>query len=179
MNKMADLIAPIDARQEHTVEAETAMWVAKAETIFERKFAPVEVRFDLSGSSAGMFKASGRHCHIRYNPWLFAKYFAENLSATVPHEVAHYVIHRVYGMQQVKPHGDEWHTLMAAFGADATVTCSFDMAGIPQRRQQRHLYRCECMEHELSTRRHNTVLAGRGSYVCRRCNTELHRGGWG
>lgn len=167
------MIEPIDSGQEQHVELRTAKWVERAERVFRRSFAPVEVRFDLSGSSAGMFQVSGKRCHIRYNPWLFAKYFEENLDGTVPHEVAHYIVHRVYGMKRTRPHGEEWRALMKAFGADPTVTCSFDMTGIPQRRQQRHKYRCDCMEHELSTRRHNTVASGRGQYLCRRCKSPL------
>jgi SprT protein len=168
------MIEPIGAAEQATVVALTAHYVARAESIFTRKFAPVDVHFDLPGGSAGMFKVHGKSCWIRYNPWLFAKYFDDNLDGTVPHEVAHYIIHKVYDLRRVRPHGREWLALMHQFEADAAVTSDFDLTGIPQRRQRRFAYRCDCRSHELSTRRHNTVLRGKGRYHCVKCKGELN-----
>jgi len=120
-----------------------------------------------------MFMLKGRECLIRYNPWLFSKYFTENLEGTVPHEVAHYIVHRTHGMRRTRPHGPEWKAVMAGFDADDSVTSDFDLQGIPQRRQRRYAYRCLCMDHELSARRHNTIASGKGRYQCRKCDGEL------
>jgi SprT protein len=167
------MIEPIDAAQQAEVIALTADYVARAESIFRREFDPVDVLFDLPGGSAGMFKMHGKCCWIRYNPWLFAKYYVENLDGTVPHEVAHYVIHRVYGMRRVRPHGQEWLALMHKFEADPAVTSNFDLTGIPQRRQRRFAYRCDCRTHELSARRHNTLQRGQAGYQCIKCKAAL------
>lgn len=171
------MVEPIGDFQQDQVEQMTEHFIARAETIFKRSFDRVPVLFDLSGRAAGMFKVVGRRRCIRYNPWIFGKYFEENLHDTVPHEVAHYIVHEVYGGRSVKPHGQQWQNLMARFGADAGVTFDLDLAGIPQRRQRTHSYRCACRSHEVSTTRHNRVIKGAGRYHCRNCNGPLQYAG--
>jgi len=167
------MIEPIGEQRRSLVREETGRFIDLAQELLERRFEPVPIHFDLRGNAAGMFKVNRRERWIRYNPWLFAKYFNENLQGTVPHEVAHYIVHEVYGSRRVKPHGVEWQALMDAFGADPEVTFRLDMEGIPRRRQRSHPYRCPCREHEISTTRHNRVLAGRGEYCCRSCGGKL------
>jgi SprT protein len=170
---VSDDVAPIDAAGRQRVVAETARFITRGEALFEQRFRPVVVRFDLSGATAGMYRIEGRRSCIRYNPWLFGKYFEDNLRATVPHEVAHYLVHQVFGWGKVKPHGAEWRAVMAWFGADPSVTCNYDLQGIPRRRQRTHPYRCACREHLISTTRHNRVQHGTGAYRCSYCRTDL------
>ncbi|MEP5762937.1 MAG: SprT-like domain-containing protein [Halieaceae bacterium] len=167
------MIEPIDKPQQQLVTDHSLSYIKLAGELLGRRFDPVAIDFDLMGSSAGMFKLERRHCRIRYNPWLFAKYFEENLQGTVPHEVAHYIVHCLYGLHRVRPHGEEWRAIMQAFDADASVTGDYDLSGIPQRRQRRFDYRCDCREHQLSTRRHNLIERGKGRYQCRLCSAEL------
>lgn len=167
------MIEAIGDERRAEVVAATEHYIALAETRLERHFERIPVAFDLSGRSAGMFRAEGRRCWIRYNPWIFAKYYAENLTGTVPHEVAHYIVHELYGVRRVRPHGDQWRQVMALFGADPEVTFDRDLSEIPQRRQRSHRYRCHCREHALSTTRHNRASSGRGRYHCRYCRSEL------
>lgn len=167
-------IEPLGAAGRRQVVAHTERYLRLAERLFERSFEPVPVLFDLRGSSAGMFRAAGRDCWIRYNPWIFAKYFEENLQGTVPHEVAHYVVHAMHRRRRaVKPHGVEWRAVMDAFGADPGVTFQLDLAGIPQRRQRTHTYRCDCRTHQLSTTRHNRIQRDGVWYHCRYCSGPL------
>ncbi len=123
-----------------------------------------------------MFRVRGNEACIRYNPWIFGKYFQENLMNTVPHEVAHFIVHEVYGLQRIRPHGRQWQALMVQFGVDPRVTFDLDLTGIPQRRQRRYRYLCGCTEHALSSTRHRRVLAGTGRYQCRRCGQTLSAG---
>ena len=167
------MIDPIGNTEQQSVIDETARYISMAENFSGRQLQPVPVYFDLKGSSAGMFRIKGGESRIRYNPWLFAKYFEENFASTIPHEVAHYVVHCLHGLHRVRPHGREWREVMAAFGADDSVTGDFDMTGIPGRRHRRFRYRCGCREHEVTTRRHNTMLRGRGRYECKLCRQEL------
>ena len=167
------VIEPIGVQQQGQVRKRTEYFIACAEDVFEQRFRRVPVRFDLSGTTAGMFRLHGRRGEIRYNPWIFAKYFEENLRDTVPHEVAHYIIYAVFGDHGVKPHGPEWRDLMTVFGADPEVTFNMDLEGIPQRRQRTHPYHCGCRLHELSSTRHNRVQRRRGQYQCRVCNGTL------
>jgi SprT protein len=167
------MIEPIGSTEQQRVVTETARYISMAENLYHRQFPLVPVYFDLSGTSAGMFKIKGKENQIRYNPWLFSKYFDKNFASTIPHEVAHYIVHRLHGLHRVRPHGPEWKTVMAAFGADASVTGDFDMSDIPTRQHRRFNYRCDCREHQVSTRRHNAVQRGRARYACRLCNGEL------
>ena len=165
------MIEPIGIAEEKRVVAETARYISMAEKLYARQFPAVPVYFDLTGTS--MFRIKGKESRIRYNPWIFAKYFDENFFGTIPHEVAHYIVHRLYGLHRVRPHGPEWRSVMADFGADDCVTGNFDLSGIPTRQHRRFRYRCGCREHHITTRRHNKVQAGRDRYECRRCLGEL------
>ncbi|KZX60618.1 metallopeptidase (SprT family) [Halioglobus sp. HI00S01] len=171
------MIEPIDQSRREQVLERTEHFIIEAEAALERPFDRIPVRFDLRGTTAGMFRADGRQREIRYNPWIFAKYWDVNLHGTVPHEVAHYIVHEVYGPRRVKPHGQEWQALMHYFGADPEVTFKLDLEDIPQRRQRTHPYRCDCRDHQISTTRHNRMLKGAGQYLCRYCNGPLRYAG--
>ena len=82
-------------------------------------------------------------------------------------------MYEVYGRRRIKPHGSQWQALMSQFGADAGVTFNMDLAGIPQRSQKTHPYRCDCRTHDVSTTRHNRVKRGSGRYHCRFCDGQL------
>lgn len=110
---------------------------------------------------------------IRYNPYLFAKYFADNLATTVPHEVAHYICYRQYAPARVRPHGKEWQHIMQLFGVTAERTCNYDLSGIPTRQQKRHAYACRCTDYAFTTRRHNMVVNGKRYYLCRKCGETI------
>jgi len=173
------VVDPIDELQQARVREATSHFILVAESLLGRAFEPPPVLFDLCGRAAGMFKVVGQDCWIRYNPWIFGKYFEENLRDTVPHEVAHFIVHRLYGCRRVKPHGPEWQALMEAFGADPGVTFDLDISGVPQRRQRSHRYLCDCREHKVSSTRHNRVLGGRATYQCRSCRGKLVYAGRG
>lgn len=166
-------VRPIDAQQRRQVVAATEAWIDRAGQLLGLSLAPVPVLFDLRGATAGMFRARGRECWIRFNPWIFAKHFDDNLHVTVPHEVAHYAVHCQRHRRRVRPHGPEWQRVMRGFGLPPEVTFKLDLAGVPVRRQQRHAYRCACRDHEVSTVRHKRMLEGRARYLCRYCDAPL------
>ena len=134
------MVQPIGSTERRQVEQRTEDYILLAEAIFGRRFDRVPVLFDLKGRSAGMFKSIGKRRLIRYNPWIFAKYFEENLRDTVPHEVAHYIVHELYPRRSTKPHGAAWKSLMTKFDADPGVTFDLDLDGVPQRSQRTHRY---------------------------------------
>lgn len=164
---------PISQPQRAQVVAATDAWIERAAQLVDLPLAPVPVLFDLGGTSAGMFRAQGRDCWIRFNPWIFAKHFQDNLHFTVPHEVAHYAVHCQRHRRRVRPHGPEWQQVMRGLGLPPEVTFKLDLSGIPVRRQQRHAYRCACREHEVSTVRHKRMREGRARYLCRYCDAPL------
>lgn len=167
------MIEPIDLARQAEVRSETERYIAQATQLLEYPFSSIPVHFDLSGTTAGMFKVFGDQCCIRYNPWIFAKYFHENMTGTVPHEVAHYIVHVLFPRKRTKPHGAEWQAVMSAFDADPGVTFDLDLSGVPQRRQRSHPYNCGCQEHAVSTTRHNRMQKSRAVYLCRQCNGPL------
>lgn len=159
--------------QRRRVCSATTECLQRAERLFDLEHRPIPVIFDLSGRAAGMYRVRRRQAVIRYNPYILARYFDHGLQATVPHEVAHYITDRLYGLARVRPHGREWRAVMLALGAEPRASACLDLSGLPQRRQRRFTYRCDCATHHLSTCRHNRIAAGRARYHCRGCGAEL------
>lgn len=167
------IIEPIDTQARQSIIAATEKYICLASDFFKRSFEVIPVSFGLKGRAAGMYRVRKGRREIRYNPHLFAKYFADNLARTVPHEVAHYIAHELYGLGKVRPHGKEWQAIMQRFGVDACRTCDYDLEGIPVRKYQRHVYQCRCTTHELGSRRHKQAQRGRTQYFCKSCKGKL------
>ncbi|MES1925871.1 SprT-like domain-containing protein [Salinisphaera sp. T31B1] len=153
----------------------TAYWIERARTIFEvgpRRLPVPDVRFDLKGRAAGqaVFARRSRQIHIRINAALLASHPHEMLDDTVPHEVAHVVVFRLYG-RRAKPHGHEWKTLMRAFGVDPAPCHT--LPAEPSRQLKRFRYECGCDEPAwLTSIRHKRARQGT-DYICRRCGQTL------
>ena len=174
-------IEAIDSTRQQQVVNLTHIYIKRAAEIFKREFALIPVRFDLSGRAAGMFKVSGESRWIRYNPFIFSKYYEQNIDVTIPHEVAHYVVDKIYGhgrsslfsSRRIRPHGPEWKNVMREFGADASATFSLNLDGLPVRTYRQYLYVCGCREHQLGSRRHMRLSRKQTQYRCRYCGEEL------
>lgn len=168
-----ELVEPISCRRQQQVCTATGEIIRRAGRIYNHVFPMIPIRFDLKGRAAGMYRVHNNNRLIRYNPYLFAKYFDDNIATTVPHEVAHYVVDILYGATRVRPHGNEWQQVMLALGAEPMATGNYDLSGIPIRRQQRHSYQCACTRHSISTARHNKILRGKAHYYCRNCKSQI------
>jgi SprT protein len=166
------MVEPIGAEQKSRILDATGSYINQAGRAFSRVFPEIPVLFDLQGTRAGMYKVRRQHRVIRYNPWLFAGYYAENLAVTVPHEVAHYIADMMYGLKSIRAHGREWRSIMSLFQADDSVTADFDLTGIPCRIYKRLPYACACQTHNLTRIRHNRIRQGM-RYCCRKCGCEL------
>lgn len=162
----------ISQQQREDVAQATDAWVEKASALFNQSFQTIPVTFDLKGRTSGMFCIRHNRQWIRYNPWIFAKYFEESLATTVPHEVAHYVCYQLHG-QNHKPHGQEWKHVMRSFAVPADATCKLDIRDIPQKRLKRYPYQCRCSQHQLTSIRHNRIARGLTSYRCPKCQSTL------
>jgi len=182
MNQATTIITPLSAEQQQKVIAQTQYYIKQSLDLFNLKDKTVTITFDLKGRSAGMYRvkqSKGRifarqQREIRYNPYIFSKYYADNYTTTIPHEVAHYVTDILYGLKNIKPHGREWKAVMQAFEADASVTANYDLSGIPLKKQSLFTYQCECREHQLSSIRHNKIKKQRYQYYCNFCKQALH-----
>lgn len=167
------LIEPINFQCQQQVRIATGDVIRRARRIYSHDLPMIPVQFDLKGRAAGMYRVHGKNRVIRYNPYLFAKYFDDNINTTVPHEVAHYVVDVLYGAHRVRPHGTEWQQVMLALGVEPSVTGNYDLSGVPVRRQHRHSYQCACSVHQISTARHNKIQHGKARYYCRNCKSQL------
>ncbi len=167
------LIAPIAEAQRQLVVQATAACLARAEALYQRRFPEIPIHFNLRGRAAGMYRVYRGSRLIRYNAHIFAKYFADGLAQTVPHEVAHYVTDLLYGLRKVRPHGSEWRRIVVDLGGTARATADYDLSGIPRRRQALYEYRCACTQHQIGARRHARVQRGEGTYLCRHCRSTL------
>ncbi len=166
-------ILPINAMQQKNVITLVDNYIECATNLFQKKFPPINVLFDLKGRAAGMYKIDKGSKKIRFNPYHFAKHPEENFTETIPHEVAHYIIDQLYGIRNVRPHGKEWQSLMLKFGVEPKRTFSYSLDGIPTRTHKRHTYTCGCMQFEITTRRHNMIQQGKAKYSCRQCGDKI------
>ena len=181
MKQSPSIIPPLSAEQRQEVVNETRAYIEQASDLFNLKDKPVEISFNLKGRSSGMYRIKysksrifvRQQREIRYNPYIFSKYFEDNYATTIPHEVAHYVTDIIYGLKNIKPHGREWKAVMHAFGADASVTANYDLSGIPIKKQSLFTYQCACREHQLTSIRHNKIKKRRYQYYCNVCKQTL------
>ena len=183
MTDTPSTIQPLSTEKQQLVIEETQACIDRATSLFKVKNTGVEISFNLKGRTAGMYRVKRKIIQhkreIRYNPFIFSKYFDDNFKTTIPHEVAHYISDLIYGLRNIKPHGKEWKIIMRAFGADSTVTANYDLSGIPLKKQTLYTYQCSCREHQLSSIRHNRIKKNRGQYYCRLCKQKLHEYGNG
>jgi SprT protein len=163
-------VSPLQQR----TERETRRLLQQAMRAFGRTVPAVEIRFDLTGRSAGMIRLPARESPvIRYNRLLMEENRDAFIAQTVPHEVAHLVARCVFG-RAIRPHGREWRKVMDFFGVEARRCHEFDVSRAATRRLKRFTYSCGCRRHQLSSIRHNRVLAGQ-RYHCTGCGELLKR----
>lgn len=165
-------VNPLSEERRGQVRRHTDATVARVAGLLDIELEPVPVLFDLRGRSAGMYRVRNQQRVIRYNPWIFARYFSDNMADTVPHEVAHYAVERMYGTGKTRPHGEEWRSVMQLLGVEPGTTCAYDITGLPQREYRRFAYQCACRRHELTSIRHRRVKRG-VRYYCRSCRHML------
>ena len=166
-------IRPINDSQRAEVIKATALCIDRANQLYAREFPLLAVTFDLRGKCAGMYRRDNKGRQIRYNPWLFAKYYQRSLEQTVPHEVAHYITDCLWDIKSVQPHGNEWKSVVTAFGGEPVATGDYSLHGIPVKQYQRFAYQCGCRTHQLTIIRHRRMLTGTASYRCRYCGEPL------
>ncbi len=170
-------VLPLSFSRQTQVEAETCRYIKLASDKLARQFDPVTVVFDLRGKSAGMYRINRNGNVIRYNPFLFEKYFHDNFTNTVPHEVAHYLADQVYGWKNIRPHGIEWKQMMQVLGANPSRTAKYNLDGIPIRNIRYFDYQCACKKHQISSRRHYKIIRRQADYFCNKCNSRIMQAG--
>lgn len=173
MPSTESLISPISEAQKAEVVSATNRCIEKSTQLYQRDFQLIPVTFDLCGKCAGMYKRHNQSRRIRYNPWLFAKYYQSSLEQTVPHEVAHYIADCLWDIKSIKPHGKEWKSVVTALGGSPVATGKYSLQGIPVKQYQRFAYKCGCKTHHLTAIRHSRIVSAKASYHCRLCKQSL------
>jgi SprT protein len=169
----------LDRQLQRRVIEETQARRRQAIEYFGREFPEIPVHFDLGGRAAGMYQVRAGERRIRYNPFIFNRYFEDNFAQTIPHEVAHYISDLLHGFRNIRPHGPEWRQVMVLFGAEPRATCNYDLQGLPVRRYRQYDYECGCRLHRLTTIRHNRVQGDGARYLCKQCGKVLVYSGAG
>lgn len=149
--------------------------IVKAEKHFGETIPRPNIKFDLRGLCAG--KSGFGKGIIRFNVPVAQENTEDFLKQTVPHEVAHWVQRWKYGYdkERVKSHGWQWRKIMIeVYRLSPKVTHRYKV-------QKVHAiglwdYTCGCMDHQLSTVRHNRAKRGH-VYLCKRCHRQLKRKG--
>lgn len=150
----------------------TRHYLDQASEYYGQKFEVSEIRFDLSGKTAGYFKqfADGS-CLINYNRQILQSQPGSFIDRTVPHEVAHKVAYQLYG-SRIRPHGAEWKSVMALFNADDSRCHNYEVSHLKHRQYRKFLYHCDCQSHTLTSIRHNRIIRGQ-QYFCKNCGQPL------
>lgn len=160
-----------DTRLQERVRQQVEQRMAEAERHFGRRLPRPDIRFDLTGKTAGQAERSG--AFVRFNMVLLRENTEDFLRRTVPHEVAHVVVARVHG-PGTRPHGPEWKNVMAElFGADASRCHEYDVTNAARRARARHPLVCGCGTHHVTPRLVAQVVRSPGSRICRKCRSPL------
>ncbi|WP_235972348.1 SprT family zinc-dependent metalloprotease [Spirabiliibacterium falconis] len=141
-----------------------------AEAKFNRTFTMPSVSYNVRGLKAGV--AYLNENEIRLNRTLLEQNPDDFIRETVPHELAHLIVHQHY-RRRVKPHGKEWQFVMKeVFGLPPNVCHEYDTSAV---RGNTVAYKCDCQTHQLSMRQHNRIKQQSAVYRCRKCKAALHQ----
>lgn len=139
----------------------------QASRVYRRPFPQPSLQLNQRGKAAG--SARLREWCIRLNPLLLADNPRAFWEEVIPHEVAHLVVHALWG--RTAPHGPEWRQVMTdVFGLPPRVTHRLDVSKV---QGPTFAYRCACQQHTLSLRRHNRCQRDQVRYLCTRCGQPL------
>lgn len=131
----------------------------------------IPIKYDLRGTSAGMFCVRFGARFFRVNLVLAKENIDTYLKNTVPHEFCHYMVYERVGLREryfqsmPKPHGYEWKKFMIqVFGLNPKRCHSYNTANAANRP---YVYACACQEFHLSALLHRRIRSGQRRHCCR------------
>lgn len=130
------------------------------------KYPPPRWNFAKLGKVAGRAFDSHR---IELNEILYNENKNDFHAGTIPHEVAHCVVYRLYTDHKA-PHGKEWKKVMIAFGIEPETYHNYSIRNAS--RLKIYDYFCECQDWQFTSIRHNRVKKG-VVYTCPKCKSEI------
>lgn len=91
---------------------------------------------------------------------------------TVIHEVAHLFTFFLYPNAK-QNHGPEFRSVCRALGGTGRTYHNYDISSVSRKNKiQRHVYKCSCREHTLTTTKHNRALKG-AQFLCIKCRQKI------
>jgi SprT protein len=167
-------------KQDETVilqQAETAIRLAeeRARSFYGLKLPEASIDFSLRGRCAGQARVDRNgETSLRINRQLLWDNHDDFLTNTIPHEVAHLVVHwqARKKRQRPRPHGSEWQAVMLdCFGLEPKRCHSYQTT--PARIVPRpFLYACNCREHRLTSIMHKKLSRSYRA-LCKACKTPI------
>jgi SprT protein len=170
VDQISSLIGLPSSNKRNEVEAIVEKYMAIADRHFGKKFNRPLVTYNLKGTTAG-WAMGGKEIRINYDLLNDPRYYDDMVQQTVPHEVAHIVVHQMFS--QASPHGAHWQLVMAVFGKPATRCHQYETK--PVRKHKKFHYTCMCSGriHQFGSARHHRAQGGQRSYRCTICNGRL------
>ena len=134
------------------------------------RLAPIPIRFDLRGGSAGQF-CFGMSNYFRVNLEIAKNNLVDYMKQTIPHEVCHYVNFVLTGRSC--GHGLEWkRAMIRLFGLEPKRCHNYNVSNLKTHRKP-FVYKCDCREHNLSAIKHSRMIYNPHQYRCVRCSSFL------
>jgi len=98
--------------------------------------------------------------------------YEDFIEDTVVHEFAHII--QFTNFPSAKPHGKTFKKLCRLFGGKQDTTHKYDLKALSPNKIKKfkHIYHCNCMEHEISPLIHGRMLKGQVR-SCRNCKSNL------
>ena len=137
-----------------------------------------KIKYTLNNRTSGCVSYIGDSAHLNFNMTFLRENKEQFLNQTVPHEVAHYCLWFVNGLQYSPSgrriiHGRDWKRTMRFFGVDPNRCHSYNVTNTKRKTIKRVDYKCNCMHHSLTIIRHNKIVKGKSSYSCNKCHSKL------
>jgi SprT protein len=156
---------------QHKTQSMMEQFFALASAFYKTSFALPDLVFFHRGTAAGKANYSSHTLALNYP--LLQREGTSALNTTVGHEVAHFIVHALYG-RKAQAHGKEWRYVMQdVLGLPAERTHQFAVADLKSRTLQTFAYKCDCMKHTFTSIRHNRVQSGKQEYRCKKCRNKL------
>jgi SprT protein len=136
----------------------------------------IEINLDLKSiRNLGLCEMKRDSFIIHLNRELLFHYKEKYVDEVFTHEYAHAVVKTIFG-NRVKPHGKEFKYICSILGIEGKAkTNSFsEFKGNFRKSEYRWVYKCDCTEHTLSTKRHNKIKKLGNIYRCTKCKEILH-----
>jgi len=137
-----------------------------------RNFPIPSINFDLTGTKGG--EAWYKKNLIKLNNQLLQQNFDHYMNQTIPHELAHLMVHSMYG-HHAKAHGAEWKSIMTnIFNVKANRCHNMDTSNVKRKNTKKFGYSCKCgINHHLVGKTvHNKIIRGQ-IRSCRSCKNQI------